>query len=254
MAGIPLEALDSIFQICCRGILIAEHKLDAADSLRSLVEVLVLGHEVYQACDGEQAIAAVQAYHPDIVFMDIGMPGVDGLEATRRIRELALAAPPLIVALTGWGQESDRQRWLHAGIDHHFVKPIDFNALCELLEIGKAARRPRAARLRRVRRAAISACLVVLGWVALAPGWAHESGGARTGAPPTVDSIKADARRFGERVHRDSVDLGHRIAVGAREAGHEVGRDARRFARYVRDWWAGLRGHSGAHGGQAPGA
>lgn len=107
-----------------------------------------------------------------------------------------------------------------------------------------------------MRKAAISVCIVALGWVATAPGWTQESGHARPGsAPATVESIKADARRFGASVHRDSMDLGHRIAIGARAAGHEVGRDARRLAQCVRNWWAGLRGRTATHADhEAPGA
>jgi CheY-like chemotaxis protein len=68
-----------------------------------------------------------------VVFMDIGMPGMNGLEAARRIRRLALARQPLICALTGWGQQADRESSHAAGIDRHLVKPIDRDTLQSVL-------------------------------------------------------------------------------------------------------------------------
>jgi CheY-like chemotaxis protein len=118
-------------------VLVVEDNPDAADSLRSLLELL--GHEVRQAGDGATAIAAVQSCAPDLVFMDIGLPGMNGLEATRRIRELPLAKQPLIVALTGWGQDTDRERSQFAGVDQHLVKPIDHEALRSVLELAEQA-------------------------------------------------------------------------------------------------------------------
>ena len=115
-----------------RRVLVVEDNPDAAESLRALLELL--GHEVHQAADGAAAIAAVRTFRPDVVFMDIGMPGMNGLEATRQIRELPLTRQPLIVALTGWGQDADRERSQFAGVDHHMVKPIDHEALRAVLE------------------------------------------------------------------------------------------------------------------------
>ena len=65
--------------------------------------------------------------------MDIGMPNVDGIEATRRIRALSLPVQPVVVALTGWGQQSDRDRSRAAGFDHHLVKPIELDAIRALM-------------------------------------------------------------------------------------------------------------------------
>jgi CheY-like chemotaxis protein len=115
-----------------RRVLVVEDNPDSAESLRALLELL--GHDVHQAADGAAAIEAVRTFRPDVVFMDIGMPGMNGLEATRRIRELPLARQPLIVALTGWGQDADRERSQFAGVDQHMVKPIDHEALRAVLE------------------------------------------------------------------------------------------------------------------------
>ena len=113
-------------------VLVVDDHQDAAESLAALLQML--GHEVRIATDGSSALAAVQAFHPAIVFMDIGMPGMSGLEAARRIRQLDLPSQPLIVALTGWGQDADRERSREAGMDEHLVKPIELDGLRAILE------------------------------------------------------------------------------------------------------------------------
>jgi CheY-like chemotaxis protein len=72
-------------------------------------------------------------FAPDVVLLDIGMPGMDGYEVARRMRAMAQLTDALIVAQTGWGQEEDRRRSREAGFDHHFVKPVDPAALEDLL-------------------------------------------------------------------------------------------------------------------------
>jgi CheY-like chemotaxis protein len=94
----------------------------------------LLGHEVHQSADGVTAVDVVRHFEPDIVFLDIGMPGMSGLQAAQHIRQLTLAKQPLICALTGWGQESDRERSQAAGIDRHLVKPLDYDTLQGVLE------------------------------------------------------------------------------------------------------------------------
>jgi len=106
-----------------RRVLVVDDNLDAAEALKRIL--LLLGHEVHQSADGAAAVDVVSHFEPDVVFMDIGMPGMNGLEAARRIRRLTLAKQPLICALTGWGQEADRRRTREAGFDHHLVKPVD---------------------------------------------------------------------------------------------------------------------------------
>jgi CheY-like chemotaxis protein len=117
-----------------RRVLVADDNVDAASSLAMLLELL--GHEVHAVHDGAQAVAAKRTFVPDFIFMDIGMPNVDGIEATRRIRALDLPRQPCVVALTGWGQQSDRDRSREAGFDHHLVKPIALEAIRELIEGG----------------------------------------------------------------------------------------------------------------------
>jgi PAS domain S-box-containing protein len=111
-------------------VLIADDNRDSAESLAALLEMD--GHIVATASDGVQAIEQVQAFAPDIVILDLGMPNVDGVEAARRIRSLPGGERVLLVALTGWGQESDRQRTREAGFDRHLVKPVDLAALKEV--------------------------------------------------------------------------------------------------------------------------
>jgi CheY-like chemotaxis protein len=113
---------------------------DNEDSVRSLSALLnVMGHEVREARDGPAAIELVQTFQPQLVFMDIGLPHMDGLEATQEIRKLPLGTQPLIVALTGWGQEIDRERSRRVGIAHHLTKPIDHHLLQRVLELAEPA-------------------------------------------------------------------------------------------------------------------
>ena len=90
------------------------------------------GNEVRIANDGQEAVELVGTFQPDIAFLDIGMPKLNGYEAARRIRE-SQGKDLLLIAVSGWGQEDDRRRSKDAGFDHHLVKPIDFDALETLL-------------------------------------------------------------------------------------------------------------------------
>ncbi|MDI1275286.1 ATP-binding protein [Polaromonas sp.] len=106
-----------------RRILVTDDNVDAAVTLASLLGML--GHEVRTAHDGAEAIEAAAAFRPDIIFLDIGMPRMDGYEACRRIRALGQVPAPVVVALTGWGQADDKRKAQEAGFDHHFTKPVD---------------------------------------------------------------------------------------------------------------------------------
>jgi signal transduction histidine kinase len=112
-------------------ILVVDDNVDAGESLKMLLELD--GHEVRLAHDGEQAVRLVANAAPDVVFLDIGMPRVNGYEAARRIRALPDGQGVKLVALTGWGQPADRERAAQASFDMHLTKPVAHEALRELL-------------------------------------------------------------------------------------------------------------------------
>jgi CheY-like chemotaxis protein len=112
-------------------ILVVDDNTDAAESL---ARVLTLGgHTVRVANAGETALAEAAPFAPAVVLLDIGMPGMDGIEVARRLRRSLPHARPLLVAVTGFGQPADRARTAEAGFDHHLVKPIDIGTLRSLL-------------------------------------------------------------------------------------------------------------------------
>ena len=112
-------------------VLVVDDNTDAAASLALLLKMEDC--EVRTAADGEEAIEQARTFGPQIIFMDLAMPRLDGLEAARRIRALPHGGHVLIVALTGWGQEADRRRTRDAGMDHHLVKPVSLDALQSVL-------------------------------------------------------------------------------------------------------------------------
>ncbi len=114
-----------------RRILVVDDNADAADSLGMLLEVR--GDNVRIAYDGLEALDAEADFRPEVVLLDIGMPKLSGYDVARRIRE-ARGNAVLIVAITGWGQEDDRQRARDAGFNHHFTKPVDFDVLLDLID------------------------------------------------------------------------------------------------------------------------
>ena len=114
-----------------RRIVVADDNEDSAEMLSELLQLF--GHDVWTANDGAEALARAIEVQPDMVVLDLGMPGMDGFEAARRIRETPGCETALLVALTGWGQDSDRQRTRDAGFDKHLVKPVDAKALSALL-------------------------------------------------------------------------------------------------------------------------
>ena len=120
-------------------ILVVDDNADAAETLQMLLKSL--GHEVHVANDGRQAIEAAVEFRPDIVLLDIGMPGMDGYEVARRIRTLKPSDRSVrIVAVTGWGQDLDRQQSREAGFDVHLVKPVDMEQLESVLAERNGAR------------------------------------------------------------------------------------------------------------------
>jgi PAS domain S-box-containing protein len=122
-----------------RQVLVVDDNVDAADSLAMLLRLE--GQDVRAAHDGRQALALAGEFRPELVFLDIGMPGMDGYEVCRRLRQQPGLEGALVVALTGWGQDEDRRRSRDAGFDLHFVKPVEPGALRQLLVNPKAARR-----------------------------------------------------------------------------------------------------------------
>jgi CheY-like chemotaxis protein len=116
-------------------ILVADDNADAADSLAMLLQAD--GHVVLTASDGKRAIEVAEAFRPDVILMDVAMPHVDGLDATREIRGHEWGAGIRIIALTAWGQETERRRTREAGMDAHLVKPVDPRALTAVLTADK---------------------------------------------------------------------------------------------------------------------
>jgi CheY-like chemotaxis protein/two-component sensor histidine kinase len=123
--------------VCARGgfggrkILVIDDNIDTALGMARLLGLN--GHELKTAHSGPEGIDAARAFHPDVILLDIGLPGMDGYEVARRLKEERELADVLIIAVTGYGQDEDRKRSSSAGIDHHLVKPIDHEALVTLL-------------------------------------------------------------------------------------------------------------------------
>lgn len=112
-------------------ILIVEDNKDGADTLRWLVKVW--GHEVRVARDGEEGLESAIQFDPDVILLDIGIPKIDGFEVARRVRQLPAFEKVLLIAVTGYGTEDDRERSREAGFDHHLVKPCDLKLLKEII-------------------------------------------------------------------------------------------------------------------------
>jgi PAS domain S-box-containing protein len=115
-----------------RRILVIDDNRDAASSLTLLLQIS--GNEVYMAHDGASGLKAIEKHRPEVVFLDIGLPGMSGYEVCRRLRESPWGKKILVVALTGWGQEEDRRKSQEAGFDGHLVKPVDYAVLVRLLD------------------------------------------------------------------------------------------------------------------------
>ena len=115
-----------------RRILIVDDNRDAAESLAMLLQLT--GHETHIAYDGLEAVMAAEAFKPDVALLDIGLPTLNGYEVARKIRERSWGEGMLLIALTGWGQDGDRQKSTEAGFDAHLVKPAELGVLQKLLE------------------------------------------------------------------------------------------------------------------------
>ena len=112
-------------------ILVVDDNRDSADSLAMLLRLF--GNDVRSVYDGRLALEVATAYRPDVVLLDIGLPGLDGLQVCRFLRKQAGTSLPFIIAMTGYGQEEDQRRSKEAGFNAHMVKPVDLETLQELL-------------------------------------------------------------------------------------------------------------------------
>jgi len=106
-----------------RRVLVVDDNVDAANSIAFLLKDA--GHEVHVAHDGHKAIQIARSTRPEFVFLDLGLPGIDGFEVARALRREPELQAARIIAITGYAQESDRRRAQEAGIDQHLVKPVD---------------------------------------------------------------------------------------------------------------------------------
>jgi two-component system CheB/CheR fusion protein len=136
----PPEAQHPVARTAPRRILVVDDNVDAAESLAVLLRLE--GHQVRVACDGPAALAAAQTNPPEMVVLDLGMPGMDGFEVARRLRALPATKDTLLVAMTGWAQEEDRRRCSEAGFDGHLPKPVEWDALRQFLAHPKLLRHP----------------------------------------------------------------------------------------------------------------
>ena len=138
---VPAAVLATVVERRPTRVLLVEDNEDAAESLRLLLEVL--GHRVRVTHNGADALEAARANPPDLMLVDIGLPGIDGYEVARRVRRDPLLRALTLVALTGYGQAEDRQRALAAGFDHHLVKPVEPERLEDIMvRLGAEAAAP----------------------------------------------------------------------------------------------------------------
>ncbi|HST00373.1 MAG TPA: ATP-binding protein, partial [Usitatibacter sp.] len=129
----PLADAQGGHELRLRRVLVVDDNKDAADSLGMLLEFL--GAEVRVVHDGFAALDALESFQPAVVLLDLGMPGMNGLEVARRMREDPRVKGATLVALTGWGQREDRRRTSEAGFDYHLVKPADLGTLQSILSM-----------------------------------------------------------------------------------------------------------------------
>ncbi len=114
-----------------RRILVVDDHQDSTDSLALFLRLR--GHEVRTARDGPTALDEIERYRPEVVFLDLGLPGMSGYDVARRVRMRTDLGPLQLVALTGYGTDGDRQKTRDAGFDVHLAKPVDPRAVDELL-------------------------------------------------------------------------------------------------------------------------
>ncbi len=118
---------DAVTRPAGQRILVVDDNIDAAESIAVLLRLE--GHEVRTVGDGPQALAVAQVFAPQVVVLDIGLPGMNGYEVAKRLRQNGADRSSLLIALSGYGQEEDRARSVEVGFDHHFVKPADLRII-----------------------------------------------------------------------------------------------------------------------------
>ncbi len=114
-------------------VLVVDDNVDAVTTLAMLVQAA--GHDVRKAYHGSAVLEAALDYRPNLVLLDIGLPGLTGYEVAQQLRQQPALQNTVLVAMTGYGQESDRQRSREAGFDYHLVKPAAFGKVLEILAI-----------------------------------------------------------------------------------------------------------------------
>ncbi|CAH2807700.1 MAG: Chemotaxis protein methyltransferase CheR (EC [uncultured Caballeronia sp.] len=119
--------------------MLVDDNADAALALSMLLEAL--GHQVRTEHDGPRALASIDEFRPDVVVLDIGLPGMSGFEVAREMRQRQATRNALLLALTGWSSDADRQNALDAGFDRHLTKPV---TIADLADLEAALVRPRA--------------------------------------------------------------------------------------------------------------
>jgi CheY-like chemotaxis protein len=132
MEPLPLEGVSmSPHPAVSRRILVVDDNEDSAESLSVLLRLN--GHLVESAHDGRHALEAAERFRPDVILLDLGMPGMNGYEVCHKIRMQPWGGDILLIAQTGWGQDQDRQRTKDVGFDGHLTKPIDHDQLEKIL-------------------------------------------------------------------------------------------------------------------------
>jgi CheY-like chemotaxis protein len=118
-----------------RRIIVVDDNHDSADTLAVLLRKL--GHQVYTAYNGQRALELADELRPDLMVVDLGMPGMSGYDVAKRLKSQLASDCPVLAAMTGWGQEDDQRRSREAGYDCHLVKPVDLKTLEDLLALVK---------------------------------------------------------------------------------------------------------------------
>ena len=114
-----------------RLVLVVDDNVDSAQSLSILLKLK--GHEVHMAHSGQEALELAARHHPEVVLLDIGLPGMNGYEVARVLRSRPETEKAQLIALTGFGQEDDRRRAMEAGFDSHLTKPVDLEVLYSMI-------------------------------------------------------------------------------------------------------------------------